>query len=283
MKKLLLVFAVFAVAFSTNAQIETPQPSPFSKVEQKVGLTDITIEYSRPGVKGRKIFGGLEPWGTIWRTGANKNTTISFSDDVNIDGQSVKAGTYAIFTRLNSAKQWEVMFYSDTENWGTPQNWDDSKVVALAKVEVMEVPFSVETFTIDINNITNNGGTIDMIWEKSYVGIPFTVPTDKITSANIDRIMSGPSIADYYKAAVYYKESGKDISLASKWIDTAVGLSEKDPKFWMVHQQALIHAKAGNKDKAVAAAKTSLALAKEAKNDAYVKKNEEALKEWGAM
>ncbi len=283
MKKLLLVFAVFAVAFSTNAQIETPQPSPFSKVEQKVGLTDITIEYSRPGVKGRKIFGGLEPWGTIWRTGANKNTTISFSDDVNIDGQSVKAGTYAIFTRLNSAKQWEVMFYSDTENWGTPQNWDDSKVVALAKVEVMEVPFSVETFTIDINNITNNGGTIDMIWEKSYVGIPFTVPTDKITSANIDRIMSGPSIADYYKAAVYYKESGKDIGLASKWIDTAVGLSEKDPKFWMVHQQALIHAKAGNKDKAVAAAKTSLALAKEAKNDAYVKKNEEALKEWGAM
>lgn len=283
MKKLLLVFAVFAVAFSTNAQIETPQPSPFSKVEQKVGLTDITIEYSRPGVKGRKIFGGLEPWGTIWRTGANKNTTISFSDDVMIAGKPVKAGTYAMYTKLNSAKQWDVMFYSDTENWGTPQKWDDSKVVATASVEVMQIPFSVETFTIDINNITNNGGTIDMIWENSYVAIPFTVPTDTIVSANIDRIMSGPSAADYYNAAVYYKEAGKDIGLATKWIDMAVGLSEKEPKFWWIHQQALIHAEAGNKDKAIAAAKSSLALAKEAKYDAYIKKNEDVLKEWGAM
>lgn len=283
MKKLLLVFAVFAVAFSTNAQIETPQPSPFSKVEQKVGMTDITIEYSRPGVKGRKIFGGLESWGTMWRTGANNNTIITFSDDVTIAGQDVKAGSYAMFTKLNSAKQWDVIFYSDTQNWGTPQKWDDSKVVATAKVEVHEVPFNVETFTIDINNITNNGGTIDMIWEKSYAAIPFTVPTDKIVSANIDRVMAGPSAADYYASAVYYLESGKDINLAVKWIDAAVGLSEKEPKFWWIHQQALIHAKAGNKDKAIAAAKSSLALAKEAKYDAYIKKNEAVLKEWGAM
>lgn len=283
MKKLLLVFAVFAVAFSTNAQIKTPQPSPFSKVEQKVGMTDITIEYSRPGVKGRTIFGGLEPWGTVWRTGANKNTTITFSDDVTIAGNEVKAGSYAIFTKLISAKEWHVMFYSDTENWGTPEKWDETKVVATAKAEVMEIPFNVETFTIDINNITNNGGTIDMIWEKSYVGIPFTVPTDKIVSASIDKAMAGPGANDYYAAAVYYLESGKDINLAVKWIDAAIGLTEKEPKFWWIHQQALIHAKAGNKDKAIAAAKSSLALAKEAKYDAYIKKNTDVLKEWGAM
>lgn len=283
MKKLLLVFAVFAVAFSTNAQIETPQPSPLSKLEQKVGMTDVTIEYSRPGVKGRQIFGGLEPWGTVWRTGANKNTMITFSDDVTIAGQEVKAGSYAIFTKLNSAKQWDVMFYSDTENWGTPEKWDDSKVAATAKVEVMEIPFSVETFSIDINNITNNGGTIDMIWEKSYVGIPFTVPTDKIVSAKIEKIMAGPSAEDYYASARYYLEAGKDINMAAKWIDAAVGLTESEPKFWWIHQQALIHAKAGSKDKAIAAAKSSLALAKEAKYDAYIKKNEALLKEWGAM
>jgi len=283
MKKLLLVFAVFAMAFNANAQIETPQPSPFSKVEQKVGLTDITIEYSRPGVKDRTIFGGLEPWGTVWRTGANKNTIITFSDDVTIAGQDVKAGSYAMFTKLNSAKQWDVMFYSDTENWGTPREWDDSKVVATAKVEVHEVPFSVETFTIDINNITNTGGTIDMIWEKSYVAIPFTVPTDTKVMANIEKTMNGPTAADYYASAVYHLESGNDINKAAKWIDKAIEMTKDEPKFWYVHQQALIHAKAGNKDKAIAAAKSSLALAKEAKYEPYIKKNEDVLKELGAL
>lgn len=283
MKKLLLVFAVFAMAFNVNAQIETPQPSPFSKLEQKVGLTNIAIEYSRPGVKGRTIFGGLEPWGTVWRTGANKNTIITFSDDVAIAGQEVKAGSYAMFTKLNSAKQWDVMFYSDTENWGTPQNWDESKVVATAKVEVMEVPFSVETFTIDINNITNNGGTIDMIWEKSYVGIPFTVPTDKTVNSAIDKLMAGPGADDYYAAARYYLEADKDINTAAKWIDMAVDMTKDQPRFWWLRQQALIHAKAGNKDKAIKAAKASMAGAKEAKNDNYVKMNMESLKEWGAM
>ncbi|MEY8848740.1 DUF2911 domain-containing protein [Psychroserpens sp. XS_ASV72] len=283
MKNLLLAFAVVALTFNANAQFETPQPSPTSKLEQKVGLTDITIEYSRPGVKGRTIFGGLEPWGTIWRTGANKNTTITFSDDVTIAGQDVKAGTYAIYTRLNSAKQWDVMFYSDTNNWGAPREWDDSKVVATAKVDVQEIPFNVETFTIDINNITNDGGTIDMIWEKSYVGIPFTVPTDKTVSASIDKIMSGPGAADYYAAARYYLEADKDINTAVKWIDMAIDMTKDDPRFWWLRQQALIHAKAGNKDKAIKAAKASMAGAKEAKNDQYVKMNMESLKEWGAM
>lgn len=283
MKKLLLVFAVFAMAFNANAQIETPQPSPFSKVEQKVGLTDITIEYSRPGVKGRTIFGDLEPWGTVWRTGANKNTIITFSDDVTIAGQPVKAGSYAIFTKLNSAKQWDVMFYSDTENWGTPRNWDDSKVVATAKVDVMEIPFSIETFTIDINNITNDGGTIDLIWDKSYAGIPFTVPTDSTVSAKIDKLMSGPGAEDYYAAARYYLEADKDIKQAVTWIDMAIDMTKDEPRFWWLRQQSLIHAKAGNKDKAIAAAKASMAAAKEAKNDNYVKMNMDSLKEWGAM
>ncbi|WP_033961757.1 DUF2911 domain-containing protein [Psychroserpens jangbogonensis] len=283
MKKLLLVFAVFAMAFNVNAQIETPQPSPFSKVEQKVGLTDVTIEYSRPGVKGRTIFGGLEPWGTVWRTGANKNTVITFSDDVAIAGQEVKAGSYAIFTKLNSATQWDVMFYSDTENWGTPREWDDSKVAATAKVEVAEMPFNVETLVIDINDITSDGAVIGIIWEKSYAGIPITVPTDNTVSSSIDKLMAGPSADDYYASARYYLEADKDINTAVKWIDMAVDMTKEQPRFWWLRQQALIHAKAGNKDKAIAAAKASMAGAKEAKNENYVKMNMESLKEWGAM
>ena len=283
MKKLLLLFMAFATIGLVNAQVKTPAPSPSAKLEQQVGLTDITIEYSRPGVKGRQIFGGLEPWGTIWRTGANKNTIITFSDNVTISGQEVKAGSYAIFTRLNSAKSWDVMFYNDTNNWGTPQKWDDSKVVATAKVEVQEIPFNVETFAIDINNIKNDSAVLELIWEKSYAAIPFKVPTDTKVSNSIKSIMSGPSAQDYYASAAYFFEEGKNIEKAVKWIDKAVKMTSKQPRFWYIHQQALIHAKAGDKKGAIEAAKSSLKLAKERNNQSYIAKNEEALKEWGAM
>jgi hypothetical protein len=282
MKKLLLVFAVFAMSFAAYAQIETPAPSPLAKFEQKVGLTDVTIEYSRPSVKGRTVFGDLEPFGGMWRTGANKNTIITFSDDVMIAGQEVKAGSYAMFTKLNSATQWDVMFYTDTENWGTPAEWDDSKVAATAKVDVMQLPMNIETLTIDINNITSSGGTIDIIWEKSYTGIPFTVPTDKTVTAAIDKVMAGPSANDYYAAADYYLTSGKDANKAKMWIDKAMSMIEK-PGFWQVRKQSLIYAAAGDKKGAIELAKKSMAGAKEAGNQNYVKQNMASLKEWGAM
>jgi hypothetical protein len=282
MKKLLLMFAVFAMSFATYAQIETPAPSPSAKFEQKVGLTDITIEYSRPSVKGRTIFGDLEPFGGMWRTGANKNSIITFSDDVTIEGQAVKAGSYAMFTKLNSATQWDVMFYSDTENWGTPEAWDDSKVAATAKVDVMQLPFNVETLSIGVGDITSNGGNIDIIWETSYAGIPFTVPTDQTVSTAIDKIMAGPSAGDYYASAVYYLESGKDIKKAKMWMDKAMFMTE-NPGFWQVRQQSLIYAAAGDKKGAIDLAKKSMAAAKEAGNQNYVKQNMDSLKEWGAM
>lgn len=283
MKKLLLLFMAFATTNMVSAQVETPAPSPSAKLEQKVGLTDITIEYSRPGVKGRTIFGELEPWGTIWRTGANKNTTITFSDDVTFAGTDVKAGTYAIYTRLNSATDWDVMLYSDTNNWGTPQNWEDSKVVASAKVEVEEIPFNVETFAIDINNIKNDSAILELIWEKSYAAVPFSVPTDTKVSESIKAVMGGPSAQDYFASASYYYEEGKDIEKAVKWIDKAVEMTSKKPRFWFIHQQALIHAKAGNKKGAIEAAKASLELAKKQNYAPYIKKNEDVLKEWGAL
>jgi hypothetical protein len=175
------------------------------------------------------------------------------------------------------------MFYSDTENWGTPENWDDSKVVATASVEVMEIPFNVETFAIDINNITNNGGTLELIWEKSYAGIPFTVPTDKSVLASINDVMSGPGANDYFQSAVYYLQENKDISKAKEWVDKAVAMTSDKPRFWMLRQQSLIHAKAGNKASAIAAAKASLKHAEKAGNAGYVKMNKDSLKEWGAM
>ncbi|MFS4481793.1 DUF2911 domain-containing protein [Hyunsoonleella sp. 2307UL5-6] len=282
MKKLLLLLMTCVTVYTVQAQIETPQPSPSAKLEQKVGLTDVTIEYSRPGVKGRKIFGGLVPYGEIWRTGANKNTIITFSTDATVDGQTLKAGSYAIFTKPGK-ESWDVYFYTDTENWGTPKNWDDSKVAAKTNVKSYTVPFDVETYAMDINNISNSGGHLEFIWEKTYAAVPFTVPTDNAVLSSINKTMSGPGVNDYFSAAVYYLEENKDIKKAKIWIDKAVEMTNDKPRFWVLRQQSLIHAKAGEKTTAIAAAKKSLELAEKAGNKGYIKMNQDSLKEWGAM
>ena len=142
MKKLVFLVSVFLVSMTMEAQITTPQASPSSTLKQSVGLTDVTVEYSRPSMRGRTIFGDLVPYGKLWRTGANKNTTLEFSTDVTIDGQALKAGTYAIFTKPGESS-WEIIFYSDTDNWGTPQKWDDSKVAAKTNAEVYAMPMDV--------------------------------------------------------------------------------------------------------------------------------------------
>lgn len=282
MKKLLLMLLAFTTVYSVKAQVETPAPSPFSKIEQKVGLTDITLEYSRPNMRGRTVFGDLVPYGKIWRTGANKNTTISLSTDAVVDGQTLKAGSYAIFTKPEK-DSWEVYFYSDTENWGTPRNWDDSKVAAKVTADVYNMPVKIETFTITFDDLTSNSAVLGMLWEDVYVGVKIEVPTDDLVSKSISKVMNGPGAGDYYSAAVYYLQEGKDINQAKKWIDKAIAMSGENAPFWQLRQQSLIYAKAGDKKGAIAAAKKSLAAAEAAGNADYVKMNKDSLKEWGAM
>ncbi|MDO6737032.1 DUF2911 domain-containing protein [Wenyingzhuangia sp. 2_MG-2023] len=283
MKKISIFLFTFMIAFSIKAQINTPQASPFSKVEQKVGLTDVNLNYSRPGVKGRTVFGNLIPFGKLWRTGANENTTITFSTEVTIASSTLKAGTYAIYTIPNK-DSWEVFFYNDAKNWGNPKEWDETKIVAKTTVKSFSMPFNVESLMIDINNLKNDSATIDIAWEKTYISIPFEVPTDKIVMANIKKTMAAePKMNDYYAAAVYYFESNKNIKTSLQWIDEAIELQGETPKFWALRKQSLIHAKAGDKKGAIKAAKKSLELAKKEKNDDYVKMNLDSLKEWGAL
>ncbi|MBC2846208.1 DUF2911 domain-containing protein [Winogradskyella flava] len=281
MKKLVLFAFALTLMFSVNAQIETPQPSPFSKMEQKVGLTDVTLEYSRPSMKGRTIFGDLVPYGKMWRAGANKNTMVTFSDDVTVGGSELKAGSYAIFI-TPAEKSWEVVFYSDTNNWGTPREWDDSKVAAKVTAEVYDLPMPIETYTISFDDLTSSSGVIGMMWEKAYVGVKFEVPTDKKVSASIDKTMAGPSANDYYAAAVYNLSEGKDLDKAKMWMDKAMSMLE-NPGFWQLRQQSLLYAKMGDKKNAIATAKKSLAGAEKAENADYIKMNKASLKEWGAM
>ncbi|APU11853.1 DUF2911 domain-containing protein [Cellulophaga lytica] len=280
MKKIALVLvAVFALT-GVQAQIETPQPSPFTKIEQKVGLTDVTLEYSRPSMRGREVFGNLVPFSKLWRTGANKNTTITFSNNVIIGGKEVKAGSYAVFTKPGESS-WEIIFYADTNNWGTPKAWDNAKVAATVKADVVKMPMKIETFTMTFDDLTASSAVLGILWEDVYVGAKFDVPTDKTVTAAITKTMNGPSAQDYYAAAVYYKESGKDINQAKTWMEKAMSMMEK-PAFYQLRQLSLIYAKAGDKKKAIETAKKSLAGSKEAGNADYIKMNEDSLKEWGA-
>ncbi len=279
MKKIVLVLLAVVASYSVQAQIETPAPSPAAKVWQTVGLTDVTLEYSRPSMRGRTVFGDLVPYDMLWRTGANARTKITFSDDVMVDGQALKAGTYAVFTKPG-ATSWEVFFYTDAQGGGTPAEWDESKVAAKTMVEVNKMEMPVETFTMTFDDLTSNSAVLGMIWENTYVGVKFEVPTDAMVMKDIDKVMAGPNAGDYYAAAVYFYSEGKDIAKAKAWMDKAMAMTPK-PAFWQLRQQSLIYAKAGDKKGAIEAAKKSLAGAEAAGNADYVKMNKDSLKEWG--
>lgn len=281
MKKLLLSLFVIAITMSANAQVTTPAPSPSSTLIQKVGLTDVTIDYSRPSMRGRTIFGDLVPYGKIWRTGANLRTKVTFSTDVTIGGKSVKAGTYAIFTKPEATK-WEVYFYTEHKGAGAPQKLDESKIVAQVTADVIPMNMDIQSFTISVDDVTSNSAVIGMLWEKAYVGVKIGVDTDKGVMASINKVMKGPGANDYYAAASYYLAAGKDIKKATSWCEKALKLTNENPRFWMHRTMSLIYAKAGNKKAAINAAKSSLALSKKAGNAGFVKMNEASLKEWGA-
>ncbi len=282
MKNLALLLCVLFASATLQAQIATPQPSPSAKLIQKVGLTDVTLEYSRPSMRGRTIFGNLVPFNALWRTGANARTKITFSDDVTIDGQTLKAGSYAIFTKP-SETSWEVIFYTDTQGGGTPGEWDESKVAAKTTVEAQSMGWPVESFTMNIDFLTNNSAVLGMLWEKTYVGVKFEVPTTEIAVKSIERVMNGPSGNDYFAAASYYHNEGMDLDKAKEWIDKAVAADKEGRAFWIMREQSLIYAKSGDTKGAIDAAKRSLTSAETAGNADYVKMNKDSLKEWGAM
>lgn len=261
-----------------DAQVKTPQSSPATEVEQMVGLTKIELEYSRPAKKNREIFGNLVPFDKVWRTGANKNTTIEFDDDVTIDGQILKEGKYAIYTKPGK-DAWEIYFYSKNDNWGNPEKWDDAMVAAKTTSKVQTLPQSVESFTIALENIGNSTATLQISWDKTRVETTIEVPTDKKVMESIQKTMAGnPEARDYMSAANYFFANGKDIQQAKNWMDEGMKMNPK-PMFYQIYQQALIHQKAGDKKSALELAKKSLDASKAAGSDDYIKMNNDLIKE----
>ncbi len=277
-KKLTTFVLVIGLTFTLNAQIQTPAPSPSAKIEQTVGLTNVSIDYSRPSMRGRTIFGGLEAYGKLWRMGANARTKITFSSDVTIDAKELKAGTYAVFA-TPSQDYWELVFYTDYNGGGAPAELDESKVALKINLSTQLLTEDVQSFTIDISDVTGTSAKINISWEKTKVSFEIVVPTDTITMATIDAAMSGPSANEYFQSAVYFLESGKDLKLAKQWIDKAIAMNDDAP-FWQLRQQSLIYAANGDKTGAISIAKESLTKAKTAGNDAYINMNNESIAEW---
>lgn len=279
MKKFIFSLVIaMACSFGSVAQIQTPAASPEQTLTQNVGLSSVTVQYSRPAMRGRTIFGDLVPMDKLWRTGANKNTLITFESDATVGGSPLKAGTYALYT-VPSKDEWTVYFYTETENWGLPGSWDEGKIAAVYKVKAKSLYNEVESFTITIESVTDSGADLTLSWENVSVTIPFGFDTESAVMKTIERTMSGPTDRDYYQAAVYFLNAGKDINKAKTWIDKAIDM-RNEPAYWYYRQKALIYAKAGDKKGAIAAAEQSMDLAQKAGNQDYIAMNKKSIAEW---
>lgn len=279
MRKQFLSFAVAVLALlfttSLSAQINTPSASPSAKFETTVGLTDVHVEYSRPGVKGRKIFAadGLVPYGEIWRTGANQATKITFGGDVMVGGKEVKGGSYAVLSKP-MAKSWEVMFFPyESGSWSS---YKDKTPAVTVTAEAMTYPGKVENFTIIVDEYTMDGANLYMMWNKTMVALPIKTNVKEAVMADIERVMAGPSVNDYYAAASFMGDNG-DKQKALEYINKAIEMSGDNPRYWMVRRQGLIMADLGMKKEARAAFNKSMGLAKNAGNADYVRLNQKSL------
>lgn len=277
MKKVILFFAL-GVASILSAQVVTPKASPVAKLQQKVGLADIQIEYSRPGAKGRTIYGDLIPYGQMWRLGANENTKITSSEALIFGKDTLKAGTYALFAKPGETS-WELYFYADYSNWGLPDPWDAQKVVLQANAAVQKIQDYQENLSIELDALSNNGGTLLITWENTKVSLPFTLNTKAKVLASIDKTMAGPSANDYHAAATYYFNENLDLKKALEWSTKAVEL-RGNSAYWMTRLKAQLQAANGDYKGAIETAKISIEAAKADGDDAYVRANEKSIAEW---
>lgn len=279
MKKLVVAVAV-ALSINVNAQIKTPQASLKAEVDQMVGLTDIDVEYFRPAKKGRLVFGDLVPYGKVWRTGANQNTTVEIDTDIEIGGKNLKAGKYALFT-IPKAESWDVIFYKTTDNWGLPKTWNEADVVLKTSVNPQTIAKDIEYLTIAVNPLNNNEGTLDIFWEKTLVSVPFKVPTHQLAMESINASLNETSKAsDYYAAGVYLFNSKADVKKALEYVNKSIAMQNGEAPFYMLRQKSLIQAANGDKKGAIETAKKSLELSEQAKNDDYIKMNRNSILEW---
>ncbi len=275
MKQFLLSAICVASIFMAEAQqLKTPQPSTPQTIKQDFGLGSIELSYSRPNMKGRKIFGDLVPFDKVWRTGANNATTLTFTDEVMIGGTKIPAGKYGLLS-IPSANEWTLIITKQTDVTSPAAYKQESDVVRVT-VKAIKTEWITETFTMSFDNVKDNSCDLVLFWDKTFISMPITADVDSKVMKQIDNLMNKDS-RPYYSAAAYYADNGKDLNQAVAWFDKAI---EQNPKaFWVYYQKAKALAKLGKKSEAMAVSMKSMELAKEAKNDDYVSLNEKLQKD----
>ena len=279
MKKNLLALLLVGAVAMVSAQVKTPQPSPVASVKQAIGLSEVVVEYSRPSANDRKVFGNLVPMNQLWRTGANGSTDITFGQEAQFNGVKVPAGKYALYT-MPSGGEWEVVLYKDTEQWGAPKQLDDKLIVAKTKVKTLKNPLFIETFSIDFNDLKTDQANLIMSWENTMVKVPIVMDSKKQVLESINSTLSTKEAkaSDYHQAASYYLQEKMDLKKA---LEYATKANEMQPDvFYMLKLKSEIEAANGMKKEAIATAAQSLALAKKAGNDDYVKMNMDNMSKW---
>lgn len=268
---------LFMVSFISFAQqIQMPQASPSAKITQKVGLTDVSVDYSRPSTKGRKIFGELVPFGEVWRTGANGATVITFSTDVTAGGQNVPAGKYALYS-IPGKKEWTIILSKKTELWGA-MGYQQSDDQVRFVVPASKTSKKYETFDIAFNNFTDNSAVVSIKWETTRVDFKIETEVDPIVMAEIKKLVIDTETSDpalLFQAATYYFTNSKDLNQAYDWVKTS---TDSDPKYWTVHLRAKIEVALGLKTEALDSATKSKAMAEKENNPDYVALNDRLIK-----
>lgn len=263
-KKSFLILLTLIIVTSSFAQLKSPNASPRSNISQIIGLVSVNLDYSRPSKKSREIFGGLVPYNKIWRTGANNPTTISFSDYVKINNQLISAGEYHLYS-VPTESTLDLVIYEKTDAWGSLPTFDKSKVIARVSSDFIDLPNTVETFTISFENISNNGSTLNIMWDNKLAIYNIDALTKDKMINNINNVMNNnPSSNDYSRAAMYYFEEDIDIEKAMEWINKAYKDSD-NLRYWHLRYKALIYEKAGKLNKALEYAESGYKRAIESK------------------
>lgn len=261
------------------AQIEHPRASPQATLVQRVGLSEVTVAYSRPGVRGRKIMGEIIPYGRIWRVGANESTKITFSDSVALEGQPVAPGTYALYT-IPTPTEWTIIIHKNTTHWGDGRTQYNPAEDALRfTVKPETVPYFTETFTIEFNDITHERATLTWRWENTVIQFSISFDTRKKMMQEIDsKIKSNPSAATYYESARYFQEEGVFPQRARDYLVKAHQLA--GDTYYIHRVWALVEGQLGNFKEAIAHATRSKELAAIEGKDEFVRMNEKSIAEW---
>jgi hypothetical protein len=273
MKKLslcVIIWLVAGVCVNTYAQTpRIPEASSTQTIIQDFGLGKISITYSRPNVKGRVIFGGINPYGQVWRTGANEATTINFTENVIIEGHSVPAGSYSLFT-IPGEDMWTVILNKTVKQWGA-YSYKETDDFLRFQVKPIHLDEKRETFTIQFANATTKSADLHLVWDKTEVSIHLQTDDDAKITANIQELMKGNRKPYYFNAIQYYYENNKDMKTALEWTLEA---QKVDPGPWYKLWEARIRLRMGDKDAAIAAAQEGIKMAKAANDDEYVRLNQ---------